>query len=184
MVLTFWPFVRSSLGEQRKKTKKRSAFTQSELSVTCTEILETVEVKIVKFSCSNSVYNKIFDFDSLLEALLLLNPLTPRVKPQVIQSFLTFDSMDRTLKCETIHCKAAEQYFTVVLFVIPLTPRVKPLVIQSFLTFDSMDRTLKCSDNSLESYLTVLYCGAVCRVHMRLENPLISEILFQGLEST
>ena len=29
-----------------------------------------------------------------------LNPLTPRVKPWVIQSFLTFDSMDRTLKCD------------------------------------------------------------------------------------
>ena len=42
----------------------------------------------------------------------------------------------------TIHWKAVEQYFTVVLFVNPLTPRVKPWVIQSFLTFDSMDRTL------------------------------------------
>ena len=31
---------------------------------------------------------------------LLFNPLTPRVKPWVIQSFLTFDSMDRTLKCD------------------------------------------------------------------------------------
>ena len=29
-----------------------------------------------------------------------LNILTPRVKPWVIQSFLTFDSMDRTLKCD------------------------------------------------------------------------------------
>ena len=29
------------------------------------------------------------------------NPLTPRVKPWAIQSFLTFDSMDRTLKCDT-----------------------------------------------------------------------------------
>ena len=28
------------------------------------------------------------------------NPLTPKVKPWVIQSFLTFDSMDRTLKCD------------------------------------------------------------------------------------
>ena len=28
------------------------------------------------------------------------NPLTPRVKPWVIQSFLTFDSMDSTLNCE------------------------------------------------------------------------------------
>ena len=30
----------------------------------------------------------------------LFNPLTSRVKPWVIQSFLTFDSMDRTLKCD------------------------------------------------------------------------------------
>ena len=49
----------------------------------------------------------------------------------------------------TIHWKAVEQYFTVVLFVNPLTPRVKPPVVQSFLTFDSMDRTLKC-DHSKE----------------------------------
>ena len=71
--------------------------------------------------------------------------LCPRVKPWVIQSFLTFDSTDRTLKKNvTIHWKAVEQYFTVVLFVNPLTPRVKPWVIQSFLTFDSMDRLLKC----------------------------------------
>ena len=28
------------------------------------------------------------------------NPLTPRVKPWVIQSFLTFDFMERTLKCD------------------------------------------------------------------------------------
>ena len=28
------------------------------------------------------------------------NPLTPRVKPWVTQSFLSFDSMDRTLKCD------------------------------------------------------------------------------------
>ena len=62
------------------------------------------------------------------------------MKPWVIQSFVTFDSMDRTLKCDH---SAVEQYFTVVLFVNPLTSRVKPWVIQSFLTFDSMDRTLK-----------------------------------------
>ena len=57
----------------------------------------------------------------------------------------------------TIHWKAVEQYFTVVLFVNPLTPRVKPWVIQSFLTFDSMDRTLKC-DHSLKSCSAVLNC--------------------------
>ena len=32
--------------------------------------------------------------------VLFVNPLTPTVKPRVIQSFLTFDSMDRTLKCD------------------------------------------------------------------------------------
>ena len=57
----------------------------------------------------------------------------------------------------TIHWKAVDQYFTVVLFVNPLTPRVKPWVIQSFLSFDSMNRTLKC-DHSLESCWAVLYC--------------------------
>ena len=55
----------------------------------------------------------------------------------------------------TIHWKAVEQYFTVVLFVNPLTPSMKPCVIQSFLTFDPIDRTLKC-DRTLES------CGVVC----------------------
>ena len=54
----------------------------------------------------------------------------------------------------TIHWKAVEQYFTVVLFVNPLTPRVKPWVIQSFLTFDSMDRTFV--GKLLSS--TVLWC--------------------------
>ena len=33
-------------------------------------------------------------------AVLFVYPLTPRVKPWVVQSFLTFDSMDRTLKCD------------------------------------------------------------------------------------
>ena len=50
----------------------------------------------------------------------------------------------------TIHWKAVEQCFTVVLFVNPLTSRVKTWVIQSFLTFDSMDRSVNC-DHSLES---------------------------------
>ena len=39
--------------------------------------------------------------------------MTPRLKPWVIHSFSTFDSMDSM----TIHWKAAEQYFTVVMFV-------------------------------------------------------------------
>ena len=50
----------------------------------------------------------------------------------------------------TIHWKAVEQYFTVVLFVNSLTSKVKPWVIKSFVTFDSMDRILQC-DNSLEN---------------------------------
>ena len=61
----------------------------------------------------------------------------------------------------TIHWKAVEQYFAVVLFVNPLTPRVKAWVIQSFLTFDSTDRHIKC-DHLLESCWAVLYCDAVC----------------------
>ena len=78
-----------------------------------------------------------------------LYSLTPRVK--LVQSCLTFGSLDRTLKVNvTIHWKAVEQYFTVVLFVNLLTPRVKPWMIQSFLTFDSMDRIPKC-DHLLES---------------------------------
>ena len=90
--------------------------------------------------------------------VLFVNPLTPRVKPWVMQSFLTFDSMDRTLKCDHSLESCGMQYFTVVLFVNPLTPRVKPWVMQSFLTFDSMDRTLKC-DHSLES--TLLWCCSI-----------------------
>ena len=38
--------------------------------------------------------------EQCLTVVLFVNPLTPRVKPWVIQSFLTFDSMDRTLKCD------------------------------------------------------------------------------------
>ena len=56
--------------------------------------------------------------------VLFVNPLTAKMRPWVIQSFLSFDSMDRTLSV-TIHWKAVEQYFTVVLFVNPLTRRVK-----------------------------------------------------------
>ena len=51
--------------------------------------------------------------------VLFVNPLTPRVKPWAIQRFLTFDSMDRTLKCDH---SAVEHYFTVVLFVFQFSP--------------------------------------------------------------
>ena len=63
------------------------------------------------------VYKKLF-----LLIIKACNPLTPRVKPWVIQSFLTFDCMDRTLKCQTIYWKAVEQYFTVVLFCFSIFP--------------------------------------------------------------
>ena len=41
----------------------------------------------------------------------VLNPLTPRVKPWVMQSFLAFDSIDRLLKCDH-SLKAGGQYLT------------------------------------------------------------------------
>ena len=40
------------------------------------------------------------DVEQYLTVVLFVNPLTPRVKPWVIQSFLTFDSMDGTTKCD------------------------------------------------------------------------------------
>ena len=40
------------------------------------------------------------DFLDRLTIAGKLNPLTPRVKPSVIDSFLTFDSVDRTLHLE------------------------------------------------------------------------------------
>ena len=48
--------------------------------------------------------------------------LKPRVKPGVIHGFLTFDYIDTTYV--TIHWKAVEWYFTVVLFVLQFYPRV------------------------------------------------------------
>ena len=42
------------------------------------------ELKIFHASCKN----------------MILNPLTPRLKHWVIQSFPTFDSMDKTLNCD------------------------------------------------------------------------------------
>ena len=64
--------------------------------------------------------------------VLFVNPLTLRVKPWVIQSFLTFDFMNRTSSVAT-HWKAVAQYFTVVLFVNPLTLRVKAWGYKVFL---------------------------------------------------
>ena len=55
--------------------------------------------------------------------VLFVNRLTPRQKPWVTQSFLTFDSMDRTLKCDhSLESFGFEQYFTVELFVFQFYP--------------------------------------------------------------
>ena len=48
------------------------------------------------------------------------NALTLRVKPWAIQSFLTFYSINRTLKCDHSLETAVKQYLTVVLFVFQL----------------------------------------------------------------
>ena len=46
--------------------------------------------------CSSSMVRQL----KLWAVRRILLSLTPRVKPWVIQSFLAFDSMDRTLKCD------------------------------------------------------------------------------------
>ena len=51
----------------------------------------------------------------------------------------------------TIHMKATEQYFPVLLFI---------MLYKVVLTFESVDEILKC-DHSNESYCAVLSCGAV-----------------------
>ena len=56
--------------------------------------------------------------------LLFVNPLTPRVKPWVIQSFLTFDPMDRTPKGDhslescwaVLYCGAVFQFSNLLIF--------------------------------------------------------------------
>ena len=52
--------------------------------------------------------------------VLFVTPLTTRVKPWVIQSFFfTFDSMDRTLKCDhSLESCQAVLYCSAVVFVI------------------------------------------------------------------
>ena len=52
----------------------------------------------------------------------------------------------------TIHMKATEQYFHVVLFI---------MLYQVVLTVEFVDETLKC-DQSNESYWAVVSCGTVC----------------------
>ena len=73
-----------------------------------------------------------------IEAMEVINPLTPRVKPWLIQSELH----DLCLQLTALLKRT--------LVLNPLTPKVKPWVIQSFLTFVSMHRTLMC-DHSLKS---------------------------------
>ena len=51
------------------------------------------------FECDILPHSCFLHPECCLDLTKALNPLTPRVKPWVIQSFLTFDSMDRTLKC-------------------------------------------------------------------------------------
>ena len=53
--------------------------------------------------------------------------------------------------------KSTKQYFPVVLFITPY---------KVVLTFESVDKILKC-DHSNESYLAVLFTGAVYRVVQR-----------------
>ena len=48
--------------------------------------------------------------------------------------------------------KATEQYFPVVLFIV---------LYKVVLTFESVNEILKC-DHSNESYLALVFCGAVC----------------------
>ena len=53
---------------------------------------------------------------------LFVNPLTPRVKPWVIQSFLTFDSMDKPKVKPFVGKLLSSKYFTVVLFAFQVYP--------------------------------------------------------------
>ena len=57
----------------------------------------------------------------IFNALSFFSPVTPRVKPWVIQMFLTFDSVDRTLKCNYSLARF-EQYSTVELFILQFSP--------------------------------------------------------------
>ena len=77
----------------------------------------------------------------------------------------------------TIHWKAVERYFTVVLFVNPLTPRVKPWVIQSFLIFDN-----NC-DHSFES-CTLLWCCLFFNFtkFLIMENLSVLDLVLSGMK--
>ena len=55
---------------------------------------------------------------------------------------LSFASVDEILRCWSVHMKATEQYFLVVLFT---------MLHKLVLGFESVDETLKC-DHSNESY--------------------------------
>ena len=54
----------------------------------------------------------------------------------------SFASVDEILRCWSVHMKATEQYFLVVLFI---------MLYKVVLTFESVDEILKC-DHSNESY--------------------------------
>ena len=72
------------------------------------------------------------------------NPLTARVKPWVIQSSLTFEAFG-----VTIHWKAVDQYFTVVLFVFQFYP------VCNFGKFMNFELGTVRSDWSRQANLTV-----------------------------
>ena len=109
--------------------------------------------------------------------VLFVDPLTPRVKPWVIQSFLTFDFMYRTLKCD--HWKAVEQCFTVVLFDFQCYPvcnfgkfisfgldtvrieRVKPEMLRGCLCTDMFCRKRVLVTLKYTSFKAVSFIGIV-----------------------
>ena len=79
-----------------------------------------------------------------------LNPLSHRVKPWMIQSFLTLTLWTEP-SSETIHWKAVEQYFTVVLFVFQLHP-----VCNFIYHFLNTTATVTIHWKAVEQYVTVV----------------------------
>ena len=54
--------------------------------------------KVLSVNTSEDVLVKSYQLKQL--TLEYMKPLTPRVKPWVIKSLLTFDTVDKTLKCD------------------------------------------------------------------------------------
>ena len=82
-------FFTSTTGEVNKHPSGAQVAHEIKRCVFCTSGSETkiVHVCHLKWSIVQPV-------------VLFVNPLTPRVKPWVIQSSVTFNSMDRILKCD------------------------------------------------------------------------------------